>query len=862
MGKYNDGGSSACASCGPGMYSTALQATSSDTCTLCESGFTTSPTVTGQSTCVSCALMNQPMPNNAKPLVPAPDALLCSWECITSGYIRVSYSTSSFKASAYPGYNSTQALQLFHILRDYCCDPTILSGAGKYLSGCSRTANGAEATCLAISNGYFVASLAPKLSYCLDFACNEWYVSTGTSCTTQPSCQANFTYQRDTSGNILTTASGLFICVPCSRCMNGAGVLSLCNKTSDTRCALCPPNTYSFEGSGCISPVPLGYMGVVVQLTTVPAFQGRADVMADGETPVKWGNLLVYTFTPCQAIPSSFMYTGQDVPCRRLDTQPVLCQLPSCSTQCKPWNGTAGWFVLRGQCTPCQYDSLCSSTQFSDMNVCGPLLSPACTPCPVIPLPNAVGWKNPGRYIERAKYPCAVTCKDGFVLDATSSCVFCPNLPNNSKIKTGCDWECSLGFTQVGASQCVPCVGVPTACSSGEYLGYGAGQCAYCLPCTNTVANSRYISSGVANGPNSCGLLCNPGFFVDPAFGFDVFNNPVACTRCTPPQCVRGASFAVQCTYTADAYCERCSGCPVGFAVSTQCSLGANTTCAACDTAGLPVGAIWTATGCTEWDCGPDFYRIANQCAQCTAPSGCLISDSYGYAPSKPGCGVCTQCNASLLLPFQCFNGDGQCGATYWCGWTSSAVSTTATVPITTTTPPPPAAPTQSFFATLMTVTLSQADAAVLANFTRYISCPQCSSIHILSVTRKTCSGNCSRRLLSEVVIIEVGIVSLVPLDATPKVAANFSTVRLSASHAVPDAVDLSSPQRFSDFFQSVGPKPEQPLSSKLWVLLLITASLLAAIAFVILCCGFKYRAMLKKKAAWHALVVPVELSF
>ena len=871
-GKFNNGSSPLCASCDPGKYSAALQATSSDTCAPCESGFTTSPTATGQSACVSCALQYQPMPINAKHVVPAPDPLLCSWECITSGYIRISYSTSSFAASAYSGYTATQALQLFHILRDYCCDPTILSGPGKFLSGCSRTANGVEASCSAIADGYFVPSPTPKLNYCLDFACNEWYVSTGTACIAQPSCGANYTFQRDTSGNIITTASGLFACVPCSQCMNGAGVLAQCNKTADTRCALCPPNTYSFNGSGCLSSVPLGYMGVVVQLTTVPAFQGRADVMADGVTPIKWGNLLVYTFTPCQTIPGSFMYTGQDVPCRRLDTQPALCQLPSCSTQCKPWNGTAGWFMLRGQCTPCQYDSFCSPTQYSDMSVCGPVLSPACTPCPLVPLPNSVGWANPGRYVSQAKYPCAVICKDGFVLDANSSCVFCPNLPNNSKIKTGCDWECSLGFTQLGASQCVPCEGVPTSCSLGYYLGYGVGQCAYCLPCTNTVANSRYISSGAANGPNSCGLLCNPGYFADPAFGFDVFNNPVTCTRCTPPQCVKGVSFAVQCTYTADAFCERCSSCPVGFAVSRPCSLGANTTCVQCDSTGLPSGAVWTASGCHEWDCQADFYRVADQCVPCRKPADCVISDSYSYVPSKPGCGVCTPCNASLLLPFQCFNGDGQCGVTYWCGWTSSSsipTHTTTTVSLPVTPAPPsttPPAPIQNY-ATLMTVTLSQANAAMLSNFSNYISCLQCSSIHILSITRGNVTTYCSatgcgsRRLLSEEVTIEVGMVSQAPLDATPPKVPAGSAVTLSASHPVPDEVDLSSPQQFNVFIKSVASTQVQSLSSKMWILLYIIAALIAAVGLVVLCCGFQYRRMLRRnnnKPAWHPLVVPM----
>jgi len=859
-GQYNDGSASACSLCAAGKYSANVQATSVDTCALCDNGYTTLPAARGQTACTSCARLNQPMPNYAYQVNPAPDVLVCSWGC-NSGYIRVSYSTSSFVASSFAGYNATQALQLFHILHDYCCDPTILSSPGMYLSGCSRSTDGVAARCPAVANGLFVMSPTPKLSGCLDFVCNEWYVSTGTACIAQPSCQANYTYQRDASGSIVTTG-GLFACVPCSRCMNGAGVLAPCNKTADTRCALCPPNTFSFSGSGCVNPVPLGYMGVVVQLTAMPAYQGRADVMADGVTPVQWGNILIYTFTPCQPIPSSSVFIGQDVPCRRLDTQQALCQLPSCNTQCRPWNGTAGWFNLRGQCSPCLYDSFCGLNEYSDMSVCGPALSPVCRPCPSIPLPNAVGWVNPGRYVQGAKYPCAVVCKDGFVLDANSSCVLCPSLPNNSKVKTGCDWECSLGYTQVGPSSCVPCAGVPTACNTGYYVGYGTGQCAYCLPCTNVVANSRYISPGVANGPNSCGLLCNPGYFADPAFGFDVFGNPVACTRCTQPQCIRGVSFAVQCAYTADAYCERCSDCPIGYTVSRACTLGANTTCVQCG--GLPAGAVWTAPGCVEWDCGPGYYRGDTECVECKKPANCSKSDSYSYVANKPGCGVCTPCNASLLLPFQCFNGDGQCGTTYWCGWTSSSAAQTTSVAgitTTTTTTPSPSTPVQNY-ATLMTVTLSAAQS--VSDFTRYVLCPQCSSVRVLSVTRGNVTTYCSsggcRRLLAETIVIEVGIISQAPVAPTIDSAANPSAVSVSASHAVPDATDISSPEQFRSFIQTMESRPDQPLSSSLWILLVIAAAWIASVTLMILCCGFEYRRMLRRPAVRRELILPAAM--
>jgi hypothetical protein len=104
-------------------------------------------------------------------------------------------------------------------------------------------------------------------------------------------------------------------------------------------------------------------------------------------------------------------------------------------------------------------------------------------------------------------------------------------------------------------------------------------------------------------------------------------------------------------------------------------------------------------------------------------------------------------------------------------------------------------------------------------------------------------------------------MVSQAPLDATPPKVPAGSAVTLSASHPVPDEVDLSSPQQFNVFIKSVASTQVQSLSSKMWILLYIIAALIAAVGLVVLCCGFQYRRMLirnNNKPAWHPLVVPM----
>ena len=818
-GTYSPVGDS-CTQCGAGTYSTGMQATSVETCLTCDSGTTTGPTDKGLTTCASCASLGQPLPLHAGYLDTPSDPLVCSWAC-NAGYISVNYSEATFSSRAYTtiGYTVAEAPQIFHASKDYCCSPTLANAPGTYLVGCNRTFDGALASCPPVANGYFLMAPTPKLNRCGDWACNGGYYTNGTACLMQPACAVGYTFQRDNvTGSVVPSSTGVFVCVPCSQCQRGSEVLTPCNRTIDTVCVQCGPTSFSISGSVCLSTPPVGYIGVIMQLTAAPPFQGRPMFYSDASTLIDWssitkGGFFINTYTKCQSIPSYQVYSGNDVPCRRSDVQTQLCQLPSCNWQCRPWNGTAGWYMLRGQCAACAYDTTCTETQYSNLAVCGPLSAPVCTPCPSLPLPNALGWINPGRL--STPYPCTPVCRNGYRLNSNgSSCIFCPSLPNNSKVIGGdCAWACSLGFRQSGASLCVPCTGVPTSCQRGTFLGYADGsQCAQCLPCTNTVANSIYTTAGVPNGPNTCRLTCNPGYFVDPAYGFDAFDNPVACGPCSRPTCVRGVSFLIGCTYTADAYCNTCSVCSIGKQILTPCSTGSDTVCTGCDPSLLPANAMWTAAECTLWACNAGFYSDGG-CTACKQPSDCRISDRYGYADNIVGCGICTPCNASLLLPWQCFNGDGQCGKTYWCGYTTTSVEVTTTVtttPIPTTTvvvPTTTAAPITTPYATLLTLTL--AANASLSNLTRYIVCQPACSVRILSVTR----GNVTtyyRRLLSTTVVIDIGIVSPRPAELTVLGSLNPIALVISQSFPVTNSSVLDNPLQFAVFVRSMSPAADE----------------------------------------------------
>lgn len=808
-GTYNDGSVYQCIGCPAGKYSILNGSTSIDGCSTCGIGTTTYPKDIGLTACRSCTSLNQTRPINAEDPDSILDPLVCSWSCKT-GYLRTNYSETTFNASKFPTYTYAQALGIFHVQNDYCCNPT-LALTGTYLNGCSRIVEGNTTACKSMANAYYYNDGAPKINRCSDWACaNDNYYSNGSACLAQPTCLTNYTHRRDSLGalignrtyrydsdnDLITIYTSAFTCVPCSRCIDGSQTWTPCTSAVDTICALCSSTTFSLNGSACMNPVPYGFLPVIVQLTSMPSFQGRPIYYYDG-SPLVWENLaisttgfFINTYASCQPLAASYYsYAGGDAPCSRKDTV-ATCKTQICNIQCRPWNGTAGWFQLKttGQCSPCVYDPACASTQYSDMASCGGSSGPVCRDCPAIPpVPNSMGWINPQRPIA-GPVPCDYNCRDGYI-KTNGTCIFCPNVPANAKITSGCNWVCSLGFIQQGSNQCVPCSNVPTQCGIGAYVGYAPGnQCAQCLPCTNKVDNSLYISAGAFNGPNTCGVQCVPGMFVDPDYGLDVFGNPVSCRPCSAPTCV--ASYLVACTPTNDAQCVPCDSCGPGQRTVRACSPGGNTQCAPCARPPSP-NASWT-VGCSLWSCDAGFYLNASSlCELCKQPSACRKSDRFDYVAAGSTCGFCTPCNASLLLPGQCFNGDGQCGATYrGCGFTTTTTvfvipttTTVTTTPSPTTTTPPPTSPVPvQLYAALLTLSL-----------------PDNSTLNLTALVRCNCEvrllARSGRRLLD--VIYEIVLLST-DADSVANPTVTVPYLDLTGAHPIPDTSVLGDNTRLA----------------------------------------------------------------
>ena len=823
-GTYNDGSTKRCARCPAGTYSTLNQSVSAAACSACDPGKTTGPLDTGLTACVDCARVNQTLPLNAVYYQPD-DPLVCSWAC-NVGYISVNASGAVLPRA--PGYSPSQASAVAHVNADYCCSPT-LATVGTYLSGCGRGSDGVTLPCAPVPNAHFFNSMTPKLNRCADWACNDDYYRNGTGgCVQQPRCPPGFTYLRDASGALVALPSGAYQCVPCSQCMDGAEAAGPCNRTADTACRLCSPTGFSRNGSACAPKAPPGFAPVIVRLTSVPPFQGRPAVWYDG-TPIDWTQVPIKTgffvnsFVQCLPVPYYAAYINDDAPCRRLDVDTTTCTQPLCRSQCRPWNGTAGWYLSRtGQCTACVYDPSCAADQYSDLSACGPTAAPVCRPCPGILPANAVRWLNPGRWTGPV---CDFACRDGFVR-SNASCIYCPNMPDNARPTVGCNWVCSLGFYQSGPNRCVPCAGVPTSCPVGAYLGYGpSDQCARCLPCANAVVNSVFFSAGIPNGPNTCGLKCVLGTFIDPAYGLDVYGNPVACRSCSRPVCVPGSTFFVSCASDADAWCAPCSSCPPGQKVSKQCTVGADIQCAPCDPP--PANTSWS-SGC-DWSCNAGFYPLNGGCAPCLGPSACETSDSY--AELVPGCGVCTPCNASLLLPGQCFNGDGQCGTTYRCGPTTTTMPQTTTVAqftsSTTIAPTTPIPAEPVYYAAL--VVLSVNSAAPLSNLSNFVACANC-TLRVLSIRRGNATvycPACHRRLLVEDMVVEIAVITQTPVD--PLVLVDAATTR---SYPVPNATILNDAYQLSVYlrgFETPYRPPPLPWAT-IWGAFVIVAGVVAVI--------------------------------
>lgn len=705
-GRYNDGATKRCTGCAAGKFSTVTQAVSSDACSPCAAGQTTLPTTTGASACIPCATANLPSPRSASHATVA-DTLVCAWQC-SPGYTRFNFSEATYSSATYTalGYTAAQAAAVFHNRNDFCCEPSSVL-VGMYMCGtalptcqagitaCSRTSDGESAACAAVGNAHFVAIDKYKFNRCPDWVCDDYFFLNKTSgvCTAQPTCQAGHTYQRTaTTGEYTVQSSGSFTCVPCSICIDGSEIATPCSQKNDTACRICAPTEFSYRAGACTPTVPFGFNPTRIRVTSIPVFQGRPSAYFDSVTPVAWGDIdfaqgfFLNSYTPClPATSAAHMFIGGDETCNRLDiSPPSLCLLPICKVQCKPWNGVEGWYRLKtGDCSKCTYDATCTSLQYTDMTTCGPTTAPKCMPCPTIPLPNSLGWLNPGRTPFPGPYPCDMVCRDGFAKGGNYSCIPCPAMPANSKITAGCNWTCSLGFVQ-DRTACIQCVGVPAGCAVGYYIGYAsaASQCARCLPCTNLVANSAYTSTGQPNGPNTCGIQCLSGSYVSPGYGFDAYDNPVACDRCSAPACAAGETYFQPCSYLSDAVCVPCSQCTTGTRTLTQCAPEANTTCEPCDDALLlPGNAAWTEPGCTAWACAPGFVRQPNTtvCLKCKVPGDCIYSDSFEDDGS--GCGRCVGCDLYLLLVGQCFNGDGQCGVSYLCDMPGVVIGTDLTIP-------------------------------------------------------------------------------------------------------------------------------------------------------------------------------------
>jgi hypothetical protein len=581
-----------------------------------------------------------------------------------------------------------------------------------------------------------------KFNRCDDWVCEDFYFFNQSAgvCTPQPVCQAGYTYQRDTTaGAYVSQPSGSFTCVPCSRCIDGSETEMPCNRFNDTVCRLCSPTEFSYQAGPCIPTIPIGYGPVRIRITSIPLFQGRPSVYFDSVTPVVWNNIyftqgfFLNSYTPCQPLTSttSVMYTGNDDTCNRLDMSlPSVCLLPICKTQCKPWNGVEGWYKLKtGDCSKCVYDSTCTSKQYSDMTTCGPTTAPKCAACPGLLLPNSLGWLNPGRTPFPGPYPCDIICRDGYAKGGNYSCISCPTIPSNSKFTIGCNWTCSLGFIQDSANNCIPCVGVPTECAVGYFIGYATAnsQCARCLPCTNIVANSVYTTAGQPSGPNTCGIKCMPDTFVSPGYGLDSYSNPIACDRCSILSCVDGDTYLQPCSDIGDAECSPCTPCAIGTQVSTACTTASDTVCTECNSSLLPSNASWAESGCGKWACDNGFVLRPNttQCIKCKLAHDCIYSDSFeddGF-----GCGRCVACDLFLLLPGQCFNGDGQCGVSYLCD-VGMVVGTTTITPLSVqaeaSTVMDTAMPVavQTTFASMATLTIAGELSSITSSFVQDIA--------------------------------------------------------------------------------------------------------------------------------------------
>ena len=669
LGSYGTG-LTKCQGCPAGTFSRTAGISSSRSCQPCDMGEATFPRDTGKSACSSCAAVNRLLPRNA---FFNGYGQFCPWQC-NEGYEFVRATggnatlNATYTAQGFAGLSNESLMFLYHRDNDYCCS-TVNVLVGQYLLGCSPTSDGSAVACTPIPNAAFIEN-GTKLNRCGDWECNFGHYRIGNKCIQQPACPKGQTWSRDTSGTLIASSTnGSFSCSPCGVCIGGSETAVPCNATNETVCRTCRSSWFSAPGSPCLQQVPLGYVPVKNQPGQMPPYQGRPTLIGETLTPITdWRFQPLFTYVQCAPIEGNQRHvqtTAQD-----MCTSNCIGGTLSCPTECKPWNGTVGWYQQLDRCVPCVFDAYgCDEGLYLNMKVCGPLSNAVCADCayPVSRLPNANPWTSPRVLDNGSPYPCNFTCFDGFS-KYNNSCVACTLIPPNAEIipGTGCSWRCMQGYIPLGTTGCQGC-GAPPVCAVGFYADYfNNSQCMVCRPCDAPIPNANYTSRGLPRSPETCQQACLKGFWYNYMVGVGV---PDVCNTCSPTlDCIAGFNYFTPCTTTRDAICQTCSSCPIGMGTATPCSPLANITCSKCDPLLLPSNASWSSE--CSWFCSAGFMQEGQACRRCMGYTALHRSDPTVLCkPSEllvvpdNGCGRCDSCPA--LAPGMQFTGDGQCGTMY-----------------------------------------------------------------------------------------------------------------------------------------------------------------------------------------------------
>jgi hypothetical protein len=709
-------------------------------------------------------------PLHSKPNVTIDPNGTCPWVC-NAGYTRqiadesigLTDYVSNYQLMGLPTVNNILIRAFYHRDNDACCDTSIVT-AGKYLYGCSQTSDGGAAPCdLLLTATYIHDGVPNKFDRCGDFTCRTGYYSTGDICRAQPMCGYKQTIKRDANGLIVTNpVDGSYTCVACSQCIPGTQSMQPCTQGNDTVCKVCPDAApYSFGGGACTESIPLGYSAVAITHQTPPAFQGRPSFQSDGVTSVSWP-LILHTYTACALIPPERHYLPPvaATACTKDSEDIFSCVSPDCPTECKPWDGTVGWYQqYDGSCGQCVFDAdQCQNYEYLDMTTCGPDTSnvPTCVQCTLEQLPeNAFQWNNPRSLNFKGKYKCDYECQAGF-LKYNNTCLNCPPIPEHTVITNGCDWECVQGYTR-NKTSCVPCP-PPTSCPFGSFVDFtnSTSQCPTCQACDG----SGLYQNTAFNSRTNCSYTCKSGYYT-PAGTDPTTNFPLGpCIQCTQRICEEG-SYPTTCTITENSQCVSCDVCSIGYKQTAACTPQSKTVCQPCDPSLKPKNAEWTPF--CGWSCPQDTTFL-----------------SKTYECFKPLPTTTVQPPATTSTPRK-----------------------TTTKPITTTAPPPPV------FASVVKISLPNAIDTTLSDMAKLVAtqsrCIQCKA-QVLSLvgpngqvivcTNNVCPGvpdnimkimmgtsKRRRRLLQELDwVINIGMVSTVPLPATPVITIGNSTLNTTAT--------------------------------------------------------------------------------